>query len=81
MNPAGIGAVLVAVAGGAGGALGAQLRAGACALVCRPFRQGKAAVPGGKAERAAPQQVLADQRRAMVLARSPGSVRCRRGQV
>jgi hypothetical protein len=68
MDPVTIGAVLAAVAGGAGGALGAQVWAGACALVRRPFRHYQAAVPSGGAELAALEQAPADQRRAVVLA-------------
>jgi hypothetical protein len=74
MDPVTIGAVLAAVAGGAGGALGAQVWAGVSALVRRPFRRvqpaGDAAapVPSGETELAALKQAPADQRRAVALA-------------
>ena len=69
-----IGAVLAAVAGGAGGALGSQVWAGLSALVRRPFRHvraiGDGAVPlsSGSAELAALQDSPADERRAAALA-------------
>jgi hypothetical protein len=42
--------------------------AGACALVCRPFRHGTATVPGGATDLVALEQAPADQRRAIALA-------------
>ena len=48
MDPVTIGAVLAAVVGGAGGALGAQVWAGACALVRRPFRHHQVAGAGDR---------------------------------
>ena len=74
MDPVTIGAVLAAVAGGAGGALGGQVWAGVSALVRRPFRRahaaedGTAVVPSGAAELAALEQAPADERRALALA-------------
>ena len=74
MDPVTIGAVLAAIAGGAGGALGGQLWAGLSALVRRPFRRAHAptgstaALPGGEAELAALEQAPADERRAVALA-------------
>jgi hypothetical protein len=74
MDPVTIGAVLTAVAGGVGGALGAQVWEGACALVRHPFHRTKAGgdnaavVPNGVAELAALQQAPTDERRAVALA-------------
>ena len=74
MDPVTIGAVLAAVAGGAGGALGGQVWEAACALVRRPFRRSRAradsaaVVPSGAAELEALQQAPADERRAVALA-------------
>ena len=73
MDPVTIGAVLAAVAGGAGGALGSQVWAGVSALVRIPFRRahatGAAAVlSSGSAELAALEQAPADDRRAVALA-------------
>src|SRR5260370_25407028 len=68
VDPVTIGAVLAAVVSGAGGALGGQVWAGACALVRRPFRHGQAAVPGGAGELAALEQAPSEQRRAVALA-------------
>jgi len=73
MDPATIGAVLAAVAGGAGGALGSQVWAGVSALVRRPFRQAGAsgaavASASGAAELAALEQAPADERRGVALA-------------
>jgi hypothetical protein len=78
MDPVTIGAVLVAIAGGAGTELAAQLWAGVSALVRRPFRRhapaggGAAAVPAplppGDAELAALEQAPADEGRAVALA-------------
>jgi hypothetical protein len=67
-----IGAVLAAVVGGAGGALGAQVWAGVSALVRRPFRRphpaaGAAAV-SGEAELAALALSPGDQGRGVALA-------------
>jgi hypothetical protein len=74
MDPVTMGAVLAAIAGGAGGALGGQLWAGLSALVRRPFRRAHPAgdapvrLPSGEVELAALEQAPADQRRAMALA-------------
>jgi hypothetical protein len=74
MDPVTIGAVLAAIAGGAGGALGSQLWAGLSALVRRPFRrahatgEATAAVPSGSAELVALEQAPADEQRALALA-------------
>lgn len=74
MDPVTIGAVLAAIAGGAGGALGSQLWTGLSALVRLPFRRAHAsadsmaAVPDGSAELAALEQSPADERRAVALA-------------
>jgi hypothetical protein len=74
MDPVTIGAVLAAIAGGAGGALGSQLWAGVTALVRRPFRRSRptgdstAALPSGEAELAALGQAPGDQARAVALA-------------
>lgn len=74
MDPVTIGALLAAVAGGAGGAMGAQIWSAVAALVRRPFHrdhaaQGpRAAVPTGEAELAALVQARADQQRALALA-------------
>jgi hypothetical protein len=77
MNPATIGAVLLAVASGAGGELGKQLWDGVIALVRRPFRReastsgGAAAaelVTAGDAQLNAFQQTPADKDKAIVLA-------------
>ena len=74
MDPVTIGAVLAAIAGGAGGALGSQLWAGVSALVRRPFRrahvsgEATAALPSGSAELAALEQAPADEQRAVALA-------------
>jgi hypothetical protein len=73
MDPVTIGAVLAAVVGGAGGALGAQAWAGVSGLVRRPFRHhtgvcGSAALVTGEAELAALEDSPADQERAVALA-------------
>jgi len=68
VDPVTIGAVLAAIAGGVGGALGAEAWTGICALVRRPFRHGTAPMPSGEAELAALEQDPADQRRAVALA-------------
>ena len=74
MDSVSIAAVLVAVAGGAGGALGSQVWSGLSALVHRPFRHARASdeatVPlsGGSAEFAALQDSPADEQRAVALA-------------
>src|SRR5580700_9995150 len=68
MDPVTIGAVLAAIAGGAGGALGAQVWAGVSALVRRPFRHHKVTVPSGAGELAALEQAPGDQQRAVALA-------------
>ncbi len=67
-----IGAVLAAIAGGAGGGLGGQLWAGVRALAARPFghRTGPQAADteSGSAQLAALEQAPADQQRAVALA-------------
>jgi hypothetical protein len=74
MDPVTIGAVLAAIAGGAGGALGGQVWMAVSALVRRPFRRAQstgdttAALPSGEAELAALEHAPADQRRAVALA-------------
>ena len=74
MDPVTIGAVLAAVVGGAGGALGSQVWAGISALVRRPFHRAQAVgdpadpLPSGSAELAALEQAPADQGRAVALA-------------
>jgi hypothetical protein len=74
MDPVTVGAVLAAIAGGAGGALGSQLWAGLGALVRRPFRRARVtggstdAVPSGSAELSALQQCPADTALALTLA-------------
>ena len=73
MDPVTIGAVLAAVAGGAGGALGAQVWAAACALVRRPFDRDRSvgfgpAAGSGAAELAALQQAPGDVGRGLALA-------------
>ncbi len=74
MDPVTIGAVLAAIAGGAGGALGSQLWTGVCALVRRPFRRTQATedsavgLPSGEAELASLQQAPADLVHAVALA-------------
>ena len=69
MDPVTVGAVLVAIAGGAGSELAARLWAGVSALVRRPFRHppcdaGRAC----DAELAALEQAPADEGRAVALA-------------
>jgi hypothetical protein len=77
MDPVTIGAVLLAIVGGAGGQLGTQLWEGVVSLVRRPFRRKPAAssdaaaaevVPAGGAELAALQQAPGDQGKAVALA-------------
>jgi hypothetical protein len=74
VDPVTIGAVLAAVAGGAGGALGAQVWAGVSALVRRPFRHHQAAgdaaamLADGGAELVALGQVPAGDRQALAIA-------------
>jgi hypothetical protein len=74
MDPVTIGAVLAAIAGGAGGALGTQLWSGISALVRRPFRhahavgEATAALPSGSAELVALEQAPGDEQRAVALA-------------
>jgi hypothetical protein len=74
MDPVSIGAVLAAVAGGVGGAIGSQVWAGLSMLVRRPFRHmpgshdGMALLPSGSAELAALQDSPTDERRAVALA-------------
>jgi hypothetical protein len=69
-----IGAVLAAIVGGAGGALGAQLWSGVSALVRRPFHrahaagEATAALPSGSAELVALEQAPSDEQRAIALA-------------
>jgi hypothetical protein len=78
MDPATIGVVLLAIAGGAGGQLGSQLWAGVSAMVRRPFRRRQAATgtsgalaapsPTGEAELLALEHAPADEGRAVALA-------------
>jgi hypothetical protein len=74
MDPVTIGAVLAAIVGGAGGALGTQLWSGVSALVRRPFRrahavgEAAAALPSGSAELVALEQAPGDEQRAIALA-------------
>jgi hypothetical protein len=74
MDPATLGAVLLAVISGASGELGTQLWAGVWALVHRPFRrrapagQAAATPSAGNAELAALEQNPADEQRAAALA-------------
>ena len=74
MDPVTMGAVLAAIAGGAGGALGSQAWNGFCALIRRQFRHGladddlKAGLPGGDRSLAALEQHPGDVRSATELA-------------
>jgi hypothetical protein len=74
MDPVTVGAVLAAIAGGAGGALGSQLWTGLAALVRQPFHsqhateQSRRAAPSGAAELAALQRSPADGTLALALA-------------
>jgi tetratricopeptide (TPR) repeat protein len=74
MDPVMIGAVLVAIAGGAGGTLGSQLCAAISALVRRPSLRAHATtgitavLPIGSAELSAWEQAPADERQAVALA-------------
>ena len=77
MDPVTIGAVLLAIAGGAGSQLGTQLWEGVISLVRRPFHRkattgSEAAstevVPAGEAELAAFQHTPGDQHKAVALA-------------
>jgi hypothetical protein len=76
MDPVTVGAVIAAVAGGAGGAVGRQVWDGLCTLVRRPFHRdpgapqetGRAVLSGGSPELAAVVQAPGDQRRANALA-------------
>jgi hypothetical protein len=76
MDPVTMGAVLAAVAGGAGGALGSQAWNGICALVRQPFRHGKAddgsgaVLTGGEVALAALEQHPSDAGSATELART-----------
>ena len=69
-----MGAVLLAIASGAGGELGSQLWAGLKALVCRPFRHRQVdeatatLSENGEAELAALARAPADEGRAVALA-------------
>ena len=77
MDPVTIGAVLLAIVGGAGSQLGTQLWEGVVSLVRRPFRRkadadadvtAGAVVPAGETELSALQQEPGDQRKAVALA-------------
>lgn len=77
MDPVTVGAVLAAVAGGAGGALGSQLWAGLSALVRRPFHSdhtsaGETVVlaSSGEAELVVLEQAPSDEARAVALAKA-----------
>jgi hypothetical protein len=77
MDPVTLGAVLLAVVGGASGELGARLWDGVVALVRRPFRRMDGAgspaptrpTPPGGAELTALQNAPGDEQRAVALAR------------
>jgi hypothetical protein len=74
MDPLTIGAVLAAIVGGAGGALGTQLWTAVSALVRRPFHRAHASgeatavLPSGSAELGALEQSPGDEQRAIALA-------------
>lgn len=74
MDPVTLGALLAAVAGGAGEALGSEVWDGLGELVRRPFRRNRTAgdsttaAPSGQTEFVALAQAPADQRRAVALA-------------
>ena len=76
MDPATIGAVLLAIVSGTGSQLGTQLWEGLVSLVRRPFRRkvasgeaaGAAVTPSGEAELAALQQAAGDRHKAVALA-------------
>ena len=77
MDPVTIGAVLLAIAGGAGGQLGGQLWAAVSALVRRPFRHRPAGnkapaiaapTPSGETELMALERTPTDRGRAIALA-------------
>jgi hypothetical protein len=74
MDPVTIGAVLAALVGGVGGALGSDLWAEVSALARRPFRHANRtggtvpALPDGSAELAALEEAPGDERRARILA-------------
>src|ERR1039457_5765414 len=74
MDPVTVGAVLAAIAGGAGGALGSPLGAGVCALIRRPFghvrpvQDAEGSEESGEVQLAALEQVPDDRSRAVALA-------------
>jgi hypothetical protein len=69
MDPVTIGAVLLAIVGGAGTQLGTQLWDGVVSLVRRPFhREAAAQVSSGEAELAALRQGPDDEHKAVALA-------------
>jgi hypothetical protein len=77
MDPVTIGAVLLAIAGGAGSQLGTQLWEGVVSLIRRPFhrkpaasgdKDPAAAAPAGEAELAALEQAPGNQDKAIALA-------------
>ena len=75
MDPVTIGAVLLAIVGGAGSQLGTQLWDGLVSVIRRPFHRkgaangdGATVVPAGEVELAALQQAPGDERRAVALA-------------
>ena len=73
MDPVSVGAVLAAIAGGVGGAMGSQLWAGVSALVRRPFQRahhaaGTTTLPSGAAELAALERAPGDQAAGLALA-------------
>src|SRR5258708_33280828 len=78
MDPVTVGAVLAAIAGGAGGAIGSQLWAWGGALVRRPLPHAPparetAAVPPRSGEPAALERAPGDQAAGPTLAPAPGA--------
>ena len=78
MDPAAVGAVLLALVGGVGSGLGSSLWTGVGSLVHRPFRHRQDAaesvapaggIPSGEQELVALERAPADEQRALALAR------------